>query len=319
MLTHSDEKRNDLSWKFHLLRSAILTVVLMIILNCQAQQYQVTVTIAVPPPYTQRVNDYIAQPNKIMATLVNSSDHQMNVSLQGSISGTGQIKIFTDPGWKMPQPVVLQPGIPFHLTRQNLEQVFNADHLIYQGITKDEIVYGSGLPEDDYVICLRVFDYQTNIPLSMDSPQGCSNIINVTNVEPSVILQQTCGSEVPVSTPQNIVFSWTRPPGAPVNALFKLKFVEVLPTDRNINDAMQSATHPVFFETTLQTTSYILGPADPQLVPGKKYAFAVTVSDPENKVVFRNHGMSGYAVFFMAIRVNSRLRSHCSPRKTEAR
>jgi len=53
----------------------------------------------------------------------------------------------------------------------------------------------------------------------------------------------------------------------------------------------------VFFETTVTVTSYLLGPSDPALVVGKKYAFAFTAIDPQNQVSFRNHGMSEICSF----------------------
>jgi TANFOR domain-containing protein len=292
MSSHFNNSKSFPIRNFRLKTSMIFLFGIMIISYCQAQQYSVTITIAVSPPYPPKVNEYIAQPNKIMATLLNTGTHIQQVYVQGSITGEGGIKVYTDPNYKMPQPLILQPGMPFLMSQGNIQQVFSSDHLIYHGITKNEILYGTGLPEGNYTICLQAFDYQTNQQVSQPSPLGCSNTLNVTSIEPPVILQPVCGETVTPNQPQNLIFSWTRPPGAPVNTQFNLKIIEVLPMDRNINDAMQSASHPVFFETNVPATVYIFGPADPQLVTGKKYAFAVTASDPSGEAVFRNNGMS---------------------------
>ena len=263
----------------------------------QGQPFPVTITIAVSPPYPPKVNEYTSQPNKIMTTIMNTSSTVQNVYILGMFSGDNGIKVFTDPAYKMPEPLTLQPGIPYQMNRQNIGDVFDANHLVFQNITKNEILYGSGLPEGDYTICLQAFDYQTGQAVSATEPQGCSNTFTVSDIEPPIILQPTCGQELSSSTPQDVNFVWTRPPGSPFNVQFNFKIIEVLPYDRNINDAINSATHPVFFEKTTDLSSYMLGPTDPTLIDGKQYAFLVTASDPANIVTFRNKGMSEVCSF----------------------
>ncbi|MEI6172890.1 MAG: hypothetical protein WCR01_04010 [Bacteroidota bacterium] len=258
----------------------------------RAQPYPVTVSIAVTPPYTSKIDDYISQPNKVMAILINTGTFARQVYVQGVITGEGGILVKTDPTWKSPQSITLQPAIPFRMNRNNIEQVFNGDHIIFQGITKNELLYGNGLPEGDYTICLRVFDYTTGQAVSAEEPLGCSNNFNVTDLEPPVVIRPSCGDTILASIPQNLLINWTRPPNCPINTQFNIKIIEVLPGDRNINDAMRSATHPSFFERTINMSSYAYGAADPALVPGKKYAFAITAIDPAGKANFRNKGMS---------------------------
>jgi TANFOR domain-containing protein len=264
----------------------------VLVITASAQPYPVTVTIAVAPPYTSKIDDYISQPNKVMATFINTSSMARQVYVRGVITGEGGIRVMTDPAWKPSQPLTLQPGIPFRMNRYNIEQVFNADHLLYQGISKNEILYGNGLPEGDYTICMQAFDFGTNQSLSAEEPLGCSAIFKVSDLEPPVVIRPDCGDTIFVSTPQNLLINWTRPPNCPINTQFNIKVIEVLPGDRNINDAMRSAIHPVFFEKTINVSSYVYSAADPALVPGKKYAFAITAIDPAGKANFRNKGMS---------------------------
>jgi TANFOR domain-containing protein len=227
-----------------------------------------------------------------MATLVNTSTESLDVYIGGLIQSEGGISVFTDPDHKMYPPVTLYPGVPYLLNRFNLEQVFNADHLVVQGITKNEVIYGNGLPEDDYTICLQAFNYDTGEPVSAESPQGCSNMFSVMDLEAPVILQPFTGDTIPPATPQNITFVWTYPPGAPSGIRFNLQLFEVLPGTRDINDAVKTASYPVFFEATVSFASYVLGPADPALVEGKTYAVMVTAFDPKGELAFRNYGNS---------------------------
>ena len=275
--------------------SPILLLPAFLIVVCSStlgQTYPVSIAIAVTPSYTSRITDYTNQPNKIMATIINTSSTTKEVYILGSFSGEGGINIYTSPTYKMPNPIVLHPGVPYSMTRNNVGDVFDANHLVFEGITKNQLLYGPGLPEGDYTLCLRAYDYNTNQPLSAEDPMGCSNVFTVTNVETSEILQPVCGEEVMASTPQAITFSWTRPPGAPVNAQYNIKIFEILPGTRIPDNAIQTANTPVFFSKDLLINSYMLGPLDPQLEPGNKYVVVVTIFDPAHLVNFRNYGIS---------------------------
>jgi len=256
----------------------------------QAQATPVTITIAVTPPYSPKIQDYINQPNKVMATLINTSREAITVYLQGSVAADGGIRVYTNPTYIGPT-VTLQPGVPFRISQNNLQQVFNQDHLVYNGITREQIISGAGLPEGDYTICLKAFNTR-NEQVSPEEPQGCSNVFTISDIEVPQIQRPVCNDEEEVKTPQLVTFSWSRPTGSPMNTSFTLKIVELLPSDQNPTEALHSTSHPVFFTKTLAQTTTILGPSDPQLIPGKSYAFNVTASDPENKLNFRNHGES---------------------------
>ena len=291
MFIHSDS--NKMKKRKVEFRSSFLVFIFLFCFftSGKSQPFPVNIIINVVPPYTSKVNEYMSQPNKIMVTLINTSSAPVNIYLGGTITGEGGIKIYTDPSSKT-QMIRLSAKIPYQLNIGNIQQLFDMNHVMLQNINKNELIYGNGLPEGDYRICLRAYDYQTSEPVSPDDPSGCSNTFTVTDVEPPVILQPVCDQEVIPKTPQNVIFTWTRPPGTPINTRYDLKVIEVLPSDRNINDAIKSAVHPVFFESMIPVNSCLLGPADPQLVEGKKYAFTVTVIDPSNKTSYRNKGMS---------------------------
>ncbi|NVO19887.1 MAG: hypothetical protein HXX13_09305 [Bacteroidetes bacterium] len=258
----------------------------------------------VQPPYSPHISDYTSQPGKIMATLVNTSPNggSIQVYLLGSITSSGGINIYTDPAYKMPEPVTVYAGQPYMISQNNIEQVFSESHLIFNGITKQQVINGNGLPEDDYQICIRAYDYNTGQPVSGEDPMGCANL-SISSVEPPIVLNPICGDSITILPPQSMIMNWTMPVGTPVNTQYYLKMVEILPGERDPNDAMHSAGHPVFFETTLPTTSYIYGPANPALVEGKRYAFAVTAIDPTGKTAYRNGGMSEVCSF--TCKVNS--------------
>ncbi len=298
MSTHS--KFYHMNMKKRFLYINVLLIILVSIFHlspAQGQSEPVKIFIMVTPPYTSKISDYISQPNKIMASLVNTSESTKTVYVLGTFSDGGSFSIFTDPTFKMSPPLVLKPGIPFMLNSDNISQMFDANHIVYQGTTKNELLYGIGLPEGEYTVCLRVYDYETNEPLSPEDPQGCSNIFTVSNVESPMILQPVCGDLLVAATPQIINFLWTRPSGSPPDVTYVLQLFEVLPGTRNVNDAVSSGTLPLFMETTVRVNSFLLGPTGPSMVTGQTYAFLITAIDPTNRVNFRNHGMSEVCSF----------------------
>ncbi len=284
---------------FKTIQNLLLSFMVLLSMAVAAQTDQVTITMAVAPPYTNHISDYMAQPGKIMATITNTSPAggPVSVYLMGTISSAGGIKVYTSPEYRNPQPLVLYPGQPYLLNVNNLAAIFNENQIRFEGITKQEVLYGNGLPEDDYQICLQAYDFYTNNPVSGDSPQGCCGIFTITDVEPPLVLSPVCDDSITATTPQVLTFSWTMPPGTPINTQYYLKMVEILPSERDPNEALNTAGHPVFFESTVLSTSFLFGPAQPALVEGKRYAFAVTAIDPSGKTSYRNNGRSEVCSF----------------------
>lgn len=296
MYTLSDFPKRNAGGRRIRLRNALLLLILFIAFQVQSQ---VGITIQVLPPYTTKLSDYTSTPSKIIATLQNLSPTggSMKVYLSGVISGESGIRIYSRPGYKPLQPITLQPGVPYMVTQQSIGDLFNVDNLVFQGITVQQVVRGNGLPEDNYTICLRAYDYQTDLPLSGEEPEGCSPPFALTSIEPPVIIQPGCGDTIKALTPQAVLFSWTPSPGAPLTVRYKLRIVEVIPAGHNPDDAMNSAQPPYFFETTVNGTVFLYGAAQPALVAGKTYAFMVIAFDPFGKTAFRNGGKSEVCSF----------------------
>jgi hypothetical protein len=179
----------------------------------------------------------------------------------------------------------------------DLKQFMSSDHLVYQSITKQQIIHGDGLPEGIYRICVRAYNYDTGEPLSDPEPVGCTGPFPVKSVEPPAFITPLDDAKLVPATPQGVNFSWTLPAGAPPLAEYTLKLVELVPKTRNPFDALNSATQPPFFESKTNATTLLLGPAQPQLKVGGRYAVRVTVRDPQGKVYFKNNGQSQVVSF----------------------
>ena len=289
----------------HFKKIQVLPFILAILMaEIVSAQNSVTISIAVTPAYSTHITDYTSQPGKIISTIIpNTVGNIQHIYLLGSISSSTGIKIYTDPSFKMPTPISLMPGQPYMVSVNDLGMIFDADHLIFEGITKQKVTYGNGLPEGDYQVCIRAYDYNSGRPVSGEEPQGCSGIFTISDIEPPTILNPVCGDSITANLPQSIVFNWTMPPGTPFNTQYYFKMIEILPNDRDPNDAMNATGHPGFYESTVFSTSLLYGPAEPALVEGKRYAFFVSAIDPSGKTSYRNGGRSEVCSFVYKSRV----------------
>ena len=264
-------------------------------------QTDVTATIRVIPPYSTHLSDYADQPEKTLITLRNNTQRTLQVQLLGSITGENGIELRTAPQFKSPQAIELAPLAVVSLNADAIRNLFDVNRLILSGVSREALVRGNGLPEGIYTVCIRALDYQTNEPLSLEEPLGCSNPMNITNLEPPYLIKPVCGEDtIRGWTPQNLLFTWSFPAGAPPSTEYTLKIVEMLDPRKNPNDAFLSATTPAFLEESVMGNAYLFGPAQPTLISGRRYAYAITAKDPFNKVVFRNEGRSEVCAFVYA-------------------
>ena len=257
-----------------------------------AQSYPVMVTALVYPPYSTQFSYYVDHPNKIMVSLLNTSPQALDVYLSGSFSGDNGIAINSEDGYKPPSAITLEPNIPFQLSQYNIGDVFSTNHLVYLGITENELMNMQGLPEGNYRICFMVYDFYSDQQLSADEPGGCSNAIIIQYIDPPSIITPNCGDSLFATTPQNILFSWTPPVGAGPETYYHFTMVEMHPDDRNPNDAIASAVPPFFYDTDVTGNQLLFSPSEPHFMEGRSYAFVVQAIDPYNTIVFNNDGVS---------------------------
>ncbi len=269
----------------------ILTIGLLIITMVMKAQQPVTVTTMVMPPFSTSFAYYIDNPNTIQVTFINTSSQPLDVYVHGKLTGDNGVEIQSDPTWHPATSITLNPGIPFHLTQDNIADIFSSNHVVYNGITQNELADLGGLPEGNYQFCFSVFDFNTGNRLSAENME-CSNMIVIAYIDPPVILNPVCGDSIVATVPQNILISWTTPVGGGPNIKYKFVMVEMHPGDRNPNDALMSAAPPFFLEKDLSIPQLLISPSDPPLIEGRSYAFYVQAYDPDNQVIFNNNGIS---------------------------
>lgn len=299
----------------HSLRRWLLPLLLLTALGSRAQSVRVTV---VPlPPYSTHLSDYVDQPNRLLVTLSNTGRQAVSLQLAGSISGDNGVSARTRPGAHSPRPVTLEALQTRRLDADELGLLFDENMLTYTGISAQQVVRGNGLPEGTYTICVQALDYATGRLLSAAEPVGCSRPFSLRSLEAPYIIKPQPDENIRLNSPQNLIFSWSRPAGAPVTTEYELRIVEMSDTRRNPNDAFLAGTVPPLFERTVTGAPVLLyGPGEPALIQGRRYAFAVTARDPGNRTVFRNNGRSEVQTFVYGAGTPAPSAPVASPAKT---
>lgn len=253
---------------------------------------QINIHVTVLPPYYTHFTDYSSHPQQIMILVTNTSDKGKDVQLRGSITGDNGVEISVDKNFKNPAPLHVDAGATRTLNGNDINSLFDFNQLVYTGITRDKLMLQGNLPEGNYQVCVRAYDYNTNVPLSDDQPTGCSNAFPISSVEPPTIIKPTDGDALPVAGGQNFVITWSTPAGALPTTQYTVSIAEIL-DNRSPQVAMMSATNPMFYQATVTGTNVLLyNTAMPALTQGRRYALMITAKDPTNKITFRNNGQS---------------------------
>ena len=198
----------------HPLLKWLLPLLLLTALGARAQSVRVTV---VPlPPYSTHLSDYVDQPNRLLVTLSNTGRQAVSLQLAGSITGDNGVSARTRPGAHSPRPVTLEALQTRRLDADELGLLFDENMLTYTGISAQQVVRGNGLPEGTYTICVQALDYATGRLLSAAEPVGCSRPFSLRSLEAPYIIKPQPDENIRPNSPQNLIFSWSRPAGAPV-------------------------------------------------------------------------------------------------------
>lgn len=257
-----------------------------------AQNYPVSGTIQVKPPYSVYLSDYtkIKEDKLVLNLRLNDpTDPVRDVFVRFKLESSTTI-VETNPAYR-PAPVTLTSGFPERLTGADFYESFLANNLQFtRGISKQEFQRRNAIPEGLYKICAEVYDYGTGTLLSLPI---CTQVWILLNDPPRLMLPEN-NSIVKANDPQNLVFRWTPMNTGSPNSFFsteyEFKLYEIWPANRNPNDAVN--TTPAIFETTTSIPNYIYTLSDPYLMPGRSYAWRVKAKDANGMDLFKNQGFS---------------------------
>jgi hypothetical protein len=262
-----------------------------------AQSYPVQANIALAPPYSPFLADYTAAGAQVFTSTLYLRDSRISnyqVKLRLTIEGVG-ITIRTKANYIPLRPITLFGGESLTMFGEDLEEYFDPNNLDFAGISKSQYEKGAKLPEGVYRFTLEVLDYNRN---TLVSNKGTAVAWIILNDPPLLNLPRT-DTKVKIIDPTNVVFTWsprhTGSPNAAFTSEYIFKLVEIWPATRNPYDAFLS--QQPLYEITTSFTQVVYGPAEPALIPGRKYAWQVQAKDTEGRDLFKNQGKSEVYVF----------------------
>ncbi len=244
-------------------------------------------------PYLE---DYISQNPQLLFLNLIFADGQFgeryDVVLKLSINGSGlSIQTKRD---LMPlmRPIGLEYNGPVALSGIDLSEYFNPDNLDFFGISKEEFLKNSRLPEGLYTICFEAFD--VNNQLLPVSNSICA-FRSLQEFDPPRIIR-LIGEENYV-VPQHYMFQWQPMHFGLAGSEYQLEIYEKI--EGLTADQIFDFSSPVSSIRTTQT-SYLYAPVDPLLKEETPYLVRVKVETiGPNKAAFKNNGYSKHEEFVL--------------------
>lgn len=269
----------------------VLSFLFILLCKINAQTNAILVSLQVIPPYSPYLSTYIDQPNKVLITLTNITNVEQEILLHGEITGDNGVSVITNPGFKPNQPITIAGGgvLNISLNSEEAKEYFDVTNISLTGITKAQLIQNQALPEGNYSICIKAFDYATGTQqLSIDGA-GCSNF-PISYIDAPQPMQPVCGNDLTELSPQFVLFSWTPPATAQGVVEYEFSLKEV-PNNMNPYDVIKNQIFPVIYSTTQTGSNTLIYSASlPQLDAEKKYVWRVRALN--EAVQFKNGGFS---------------------------
>jgi hypothetical protein len=270
----------------------------MFTVNLSAQvNSPVMATVQLNPPYSLYLTDYSApdvQRMQVHLLLKDLTATNYKCRLRLTIEGFG-VTLQSKTAFYT-APILLNGGEMTTLSGPDLAPYFNPQNLLIQGLDNNTFVRnGAKLPEGIYKFSVEVLDYNRNYVISNASFAIVSTFLSY----PPIINMPMANTKVEAQNPQNMIFQWVPRHTASINAAFnvayKFRVVQLIPANRDPNDAMRT-TRPIL-ETMTSQTMFVYGPAEPALTPGSSYAVQVQAIEAEGRDMFINDGYSEVVPF----------------------
>lgn len=263
-------------------------------------QTQVTVTLTIPNLGSAYLSDYISHESNRVLMLTNTTGTARRIYLRGKVEQLNAPGYYlrTRENFKPSVPITLGPNETKTLLSRSSDWEFIESRHLEDNMpapVKRSLLVTGILPDGEYLICVQAFDYDTDLPLSMDEPAGCLFFMVSLGTPPQLILP-ACGDTVDQQLP---LISWT--PAIILQSMPNLRYdlyiVELVgrgalnPAEVMEQSILYRGGNPFVVEN-LRQTFYQFLPGDPPLKPGSRYVLCVVVKDARGTHAFENFGRS---------------------------
>lgn len=233
---------------------------------------QTSVKLQQPPPYQFRVEQFWK------VVIVNNGRSAVNIFLKGTATESAKGKIIEATS----SAITVQPGLKIVTGRELGPFSVNQSNDQHKNIMMNT----GSVPSGNYNICITAYDAAGGKQISSDcifvSIENFNRMELISPFDGEVIgvipegAKNTLNSGS-INRSPSVIFSWLPPIPIPNNAniSYRLKLVELL-GNQSVNAAM--ASNPIYFQSPIISATVLRYPiAAQQLMPGRKYAWAVEV------------------------------------------
>ncbi|AOC93255.1 Fibronectin type III domain protein [Flavobacterium anhuiense] len=259
-----------------------------------AQTYPVTISTQITQPSPIYLSNYadattINSPIKVQIALNDLTISNRQIRLKCYFQGQS-ISLMTNDFVVGARNLFLEGGVPLQLTNVDLAPYFEYQNLV--GINPNQ--YAQALPEGIYNFSVEVYDFATNKKLSKKTSVTTIIFQN----DPPFLNLPLNNASIMQQNIQNIIFSWTPRQINVSNVEYEFSLVEIWDKYTPVQNAFLYS--PPLYTTTTRSTTLQYGISEPQLLPGKKYAWRVKAKallGAEEIGVFKNNGYSEIFAF----------------------
>jgi hypothetical protein len=265
---------------------------------------QVQVSMTIPNLGSPYLSDYVGNSRNQVLILTNTSGAPQTVALRGLIQQLDRPGYFlrTRENYRPSAPINLAPFETRTLFSNQSDFAFLSENNLESNVPQEvqRNIQATGLlPEGQYQICVRAFDFNTGQPLSEDAPVGCQFFFVTLGSPPQLILP-ICNDSIDLLFPN---FSWTPAISlAPLRDLrYTLYIVEYRSRALNPMEVMEQSIlfrggNPIIIDN-IQSNAYQYSPSDFPLKRGSTYIVCIVASDRRNNAMFENKGRSEICMF----------------------
>ncbi len=275
----------------------ILLISLCISMQGNAQDYPVQAQVQLVQPVSPQLSTlYTGTVPRMVITLLNKDLQEPSLSVKLRLTIKGTLATLRSKDYVFYRPIVLDAGVPTQLSLDDLAPYFNLNNLDVSGIPLSQLTRTGRLRDGYYTFCVEVLEARLGQVLS-DPRQGCSPPAWIVTSDPPLLNLPVKGESVAFRDPLNLLFTWTpRHMGSP-NAAFNTEYEFTLSElwDNGMAPEAAFSSMPPLYQTTVFTTTLLYGPAEPSLIPGKKYGWRVQAKaklGADSYDVFNNGGYS---------------------------
>ncbi|OHT45418.1 fibronectin type III domain-containing protein [Flavobacterium tructae] len=259
-----------------------------------AQTFPISVTTQITQPSPIYLSKYadattINSPIKIQLLLNDLTISNRQVRLKIYFQGNG-VSFSNNDFVVGAKPLYLEGGFPLQLTNVDLAPYFQFQNLL--GLNPNQ--YAQPLPEGISNFYVEVYDFATGKKLSRKT--GTTTVIFQN--EPPFLNLPLNNASIMQQNLQNIVFNWTPRSINVSNVEYEFSLVEIWDNYTPVQNAF--AYSPPLYTTTTKMTTLQYGMSEPQLIPGKKYAWRIkakAILGAEEIGVFKNNGYTEIFAF----------------------